>query len=170
MPIASSLVLITLLAMPSSINGNVLESPPLSANCISDAGPEPMRAPPRWHGLLPTVVIGFDYQPRQDGRFDFDGKMSVTEATGITAGGATHQLDDRQMSRWTVSLRWRDRPAPDTALSPVATPLSSTLCAQFLTLQSHRPGELAEAIDHWVETARLEALLNSTEGEEAARD
>ena len=173
MQTATSLVLIASLAlMPPAPDEDRPESADLAlpATCIATTGVEPLRRPRRWHNLLPTVVFGVDYQPSQTGQFNFDGDVAVANPIELRADGASNQVDDQQMTRWTVSFRWNTGPSPASTPLPTASPVRSGLCSQFLVLRSHRPQGLAEAVDHWVETARIQALLGYTDTEEVSRD
>lgn len=173
MPTMSPFVLLTALSLALPADGHLPSSATesdLPAVCTASARAEPLRAPPRWRSLFPTVVFGLDFQPRQDGRFDFDSDIPMSKTTGALADGATHQFDDRQMFRWTVSLRWRDRQSFGPELPSETAPLPSTICTRLLALKSDQPTGLVEATEHWIEVSRLEAMLGHSGDEEASHD
>ena len=143
----------------------------LPATCIADLGPSPSSAsPPRWHSLLPSIVVGVDHGIDVYARFQLDDYLD-SSVDFRTVDGADHRAHDRDTTRWTISLQWQTGRS-NTPSQPLANESHSrrlAACAELASLRSRRPTSLPEAIDHWAEKSHLQSLITSSETLEVSR-
>ncbi len=153
MSLMSPLVLLAALTAGPIDNAN-----PLPATCLKVM---PVERPhrPRRRGLLPSVVLGFEYAPTHTGRTDGDDDLPSSPGSTYAGASAANRDQHRSLSRWTVSLRWQSRTTSSVAIEPLPSAYSP-ICNELVALRTERPSSLDEAIDHWSRTARLQALID----------
>lgn len=134
----------------------IADATALPATCISELGPDPVEPPPPWFRLLPTISVSYEIWPDRRGRF----QRQEREPTVSSSARNRSWRDDR--TRWRLALRWRSGANADTAAFTPAEPVGlSRHCKHLAELHTRGPADLREAVEHWADTARLEALIGA---------
>lgn len=158
----------SVLLLAALATGPVDDAQPLPATCIGIAGQTKVGTPQRRQHLLPSVVVQLNVAPERRGRSRFDDDTPPLSAPERAFGDSDQRLRDRTRYHWTISLRWRSSPRQAPRIEGHSSTDHLRRCDELLSMNQRRPATLAEAIDHWAETARLNALVRSAQ--EVLRD
>jgi hypothetical protein len=124
--------------------------------CGSELGVTPDPSPAWWHPFIPSIVVGLDAQGLSRAQVALTD--SISESTALAAPARYDTVhDSHQQHRWTLGLRWSLGPSLREPL-PLAHS-AIPLCSQWHALRALRPRTLDEALDHWVATETLRALI-----------
>lgn len=152
------LLLISLISLVTADLHPSGQTEPLAV-CITEPASLVAPEPPRWHALMPAVVLGLDVETFGNSNFDANQTLLLVEPRGVTGESSIQRHDQRRVTRWTIGLRWTSPSAVSTRLTPTATTPVAELCTELFTLRGQRPGDLETAIDHWSRWSSIQALL-----------